>query len=97
MPTTSPKTPPKEPAPAYRLAQSELQDRDLDRLGKIHAGQIADVGALAAHDPRVVPELPRELTIPDVDGVDARGVIALQTIYHQLGAASYIDLPVIPE
>jgi hypothetical protein len=29
-------------------------------------------------------------------GVDAEGIAALQTVYHQPEYSSYIDLPVIP-
>jgi hypothetical protein len=29
-------------------------------------------------------------------GEDAAGISALQTVYHQIGYASYIDLPIIP-
>jgi hypothetical protein len=29
-------------------------------------------------------------------GEDARGIVAMQTIYHQTDYASYIDLPVMP-
>jgi uncharacterized protein len=43
------------------------------------------------------PENDRNLNTGHRIGEDAAGIPALQTIYHQAGYASYIDLPVIPE
>jgi hypothetical protein len=42
------------------------------------------------------PQFDRNLNTGHPIGKDAAGVPALQTIYHQVGCASYIDLPVIP-
>ena len=35
--------------------------------------EVAEVGALEHHDPRVLAQAAPELPVPDVDGVDARG------------------------
>lgn len=43
------------------------------------------------------PMFDRNLNTGNPIGTDARGVPALQTIYHQAGYASYIDLPVNPD
>jgi uncharacterized protein len=42
------------------------------------------------------PTYDRNLNTGNRIGEDAEGIPALQTIYHQSGYASYIDLPVIP-
>jgi putative CocE/NonD family hydrolase len=42
------------------------------------------------------PLFDRNMNTGNPIGVDAEGVIATQTIYHQENYASYIDLPVIP-
>jgi uncharacterized protein len=41
------------------------------------------------------PEYDRNMNTGNAVGEDARGIPALQSIYHQSGYASYIDLPVI--
>lgn len=43
------------------------------------------------------PQFDRNMNTGNPIGADARGVVALQTIYHEPGCASYIDLPVIAE
>jgi putative CocE/NonD family hydrolase len=43
------------------------------------------------------PTFDRNMNTGNTIGVDAEGLPALQTIYHQTGCVSYIDLPVIPE
>jgi predicted acyl esterase len=42
------------------------------------------------------PTFDRNLNTGNQVGEDAEGIPALQTIFHQNGQASYIDLPVIP-
>jgi predicted acyl esterase len=42
------------------------------------------------------PTFDRNLNTGHRIGEDAQGIPALQTIYHQSGQASYLDLPVIP-
>lgn len=42
------------------------------------------------------PQFDRNMNTGNPIGQDARGIPAMQTIYHQTGFASYIDLPVIP-
>jgi len=42
------------------------------------------------------PIYDRNMNTGNAIGVDAVGIPALQTIYHQKGYASYIDLPTIP-
>ncbi len=42
------------------------------------------------------PLFDRNMNTGNPIGVDAKGVVATQTIYHQENYASYIDLPVIP-
>lgn len=42
------------------------------------------------------PMFDRNMNTGNPIGEDARGIPATQTIYHQAGYASYIDLPVIP-
>jgi putative CocE/NonD family hydrolase len=42
------------------------------------------------------PTYDRNLNTGNVTGEDTEGIPALQTVYHQTGYASYIDLPVIP-
>lgn len=42
------------------------------------------------------PTFDRNMNTGNPVGVDAVGIPALQTIYHQAGYASYIDLPIIP-
>jgi putative CocE/NonD family hydrolase len=42
------------------------------------------------------PHFDRNLNTGNRIGVDSEGIPALQTVYHQTGYASYIDLPVIP-
>jgi putative CocE/NonD family hydrolase len=42
------------------------------------------------------PTFDRNMNTGNPIGVDAKGIPALQTIYHQAGYASYIDLPIIP-
>jgi putative CocE/NonD family hydrolase len=41
------------------------------------------------------PSYDRNMNTGNAVGIDAEGIPALQTIYHQTGHASYIDLPVI--
>jgi len=43
------------------------------------------------------PQFDRNMNTGNPVGEDAQGIPALQTIYHQPGYASYIDLPVIPK
>jgi putative CocE/NonD family hydrolase len=43
------------------------------------------------------PTYDRNMNTGNAIGEDTEGVPALQTIYHQSGYASYIDLPIIPE
>ncbi len=43
-----------------------------------------------------LPQFDRNMNTGNPIGQDARGIPALQTIYHEPGFASYIDLPVIP-
>lgn len=43
------------------------------------------------------PTFDRNMNTGNAVGEDAAGIIALQTVYHQAGHASYNDLPVIPE
>ena len=42
------------------------------------------------------PMFDRNMNTGNPIGEDARGIPAMQTVYHQSGFASYIDLPVIP-
>jgi len=42
------------------------------------------------------PTFDRNMNTGNAVGVDTEGIPAFQTIYHQTGNASYIDLPVIP-
>jgi putative CocE/NonD family hydrolase len=42
------------------------------------------------------PRFERNMNTGNPFGEDATGISAMQTIYHQSGYASYIDLPVIP-
>ena len=42
------------------------------------------------------PAFDRNMNTGNPIGADAKGIPALQTIYHQSGYASYIDMPVIP-
>ena len=42
------------------------------------------------------PTYDRNMNTGNPVGVDAKGIEARQTVYHQAGYASYIDLPVIP-
>ncbi len=42
------------------------------------------------------PTFDRNMNTGNPIGEDSEGITALQTIYHQSGCASYIDLPVIP-
>jgi uncharacterized protein len=42
------------------------------------------------------PTFDRNMNTGNSIGEDAKGIPALQTVYHQPGYASYIDLPVIP-
>jgi putative CocE/NonD family hydrolase len=42
------------------------------------------------------PQFDRNMDTGNPIGEDATGIPALQTVYHQTGYASYIDLPVIP-
>ncbi len=42
------------------------------------------------------PTFDRNMNTGNPVGVDAEGIQALQTIYHQTGYASYLDFPVIP-
>ena len=41
------------------------------------------------------PMFDRNMNTGNGIGEDARGIIARQTVYHQAGFASYIDLPVM--
>jgi putative CocE/NonD family hydrolase len=43
------------------------------------------------------PCFDRNMNTGDAVGINADGIPALQTIYHQSGFVSFIDLPVIPE
>jgi predicted acyl esterase len=43
------------------------------------------------------PLFDRNMNTGNPIGEDALGVVAMQTIYHQAGYASYIDLPVVPQ
>jgi putative CocE/NonD family hydrolase len=43
------------------------------------------------------PTFDRNMNTGNPIGEDARGLPAVQTVYHQSGHVSYIDLPVIPE
>jgi putative CocE/NonD family hydrolase len=43
------------------------------------------------------PLYDRNMNTGNPIGIDAQGIPAIQTIYHQSGYASYIDLPVIPD
>jgi putative CocE/NonD family hydrolase len=42
------------------------------------------------------PQFDRNMNTGNPIGEDAQGIVANQTIYHQSGYASYIDLPVMP-
>jgi putative CocE/NonD family hydrolase len=42
------------------------------------------------------PMFDRNMNTGNLIGEDAHGIIAQQTVYHQSGYASYLDLPVIP-
>lgn len=42
------------------------------------------------------PRFDRNMNTGNPFGEDAEGIPAMQTIFHQTGCASYIDLPVIP-
>ena len=42
------------------------------------------------------PCFDRNMNTGDALGVNSDGIPALQTVYHQNGYASYIDLPIIP-
>jgi hypothetical protein len=42
------------------------------------------------------PMFDRNMNTGNPIGEDVHGIAATQTVYHQLGTASYIDLPVIP-
>jgi putative CocE/NonD family hydrolase len=42
------------------------------------------------------PTFDRNMNTGNPIGQDARGIVAMQTIYHQTDYASYIDLPVMP-
>jgi putative CocE/NonD family hydrolase len=42
------------------------------------------------------PRFERNMNTGNPFGEDAQGIPAMQTIFHQSGHASYIDLPVIP-
>ena len=42
------------------------------------------------------PRVDRNMNTGNAFGVDAAGVPAVQTLYHDTGQESYIDLPVIP-
>ena len=42
------------------------------------------------------PMYDRNMNTGNPIGEDAEGIPAMQTVYHQRGCASYIDLPVIP-
>jgi putative CocE/NonD family hydrolase len=43
------------------------------------------------------PTYDRNMNTGNLIGLDMEGIPALQTVYHQTGYASYIDLPFIPE
>jgi len=43
------------------------------------------------------PTFDRNMNTGNPIGEDTAGISALQTVYHQAGYASYIDLPIIPE
>lgn len=43
------------------------------------------------------PRIDRNMNTGNPFGEDAKGIPAVQTIYHQSDYASYIDMPVIPE
>ena len=62
------------PPPPAGSSRSEMNDASMVTRsiasGNRSRARRTDVGALAAHDPRVVPELPRELAVADVDGID---------------------------
>jgi putative CocE/NonD family hydrolase len=42
------------------------------------------------------PRIDRNMNTGNAFGEDAEGIPAVQTIFHQDGQASYIDLPIIP-
>jgi putative CocE/NonD family hydrolase len=42
------------------------------------------------------PTFDRNMNTGNPIGEDAQGIPALQTVYHQAGHASYIDLPTMP-
>jgi putative CocE/NonD family hydrolase len=42
------------------------------------------------------PTYDRNLNTGNLTGEDSEGIPALQTVFHQTGYASYIDLPIIP-
>ena len=74
-----------------RHGQHELQGdeghidaREIDGVGHLFAGDIADVGALQVDDPSVGPQLPGELAVADVDRVDLFGAV----LQHAVGEAA---------
>src|SRR5207244_13261675 len=55
--------------------EARIASDDIDVLGNVLAGQVARLQPFVDNDARVLAELPRELAVPDIDGVDALGAL----------------------
>ena len=73
-----------------------VADHQVDRLGHLLRRQATGVGALQHHDPAVLPQLPGELAVADVDGEGADDVAAealdtslLLYLDHGLNASTF--------
>jgi hypothetical protein len=52
--------------------EGNIDDDEIDRLGKIAGLEMAQVESLLRDDARIAPELPRELICADIVGIDLR-------------------------
>ena len=54
-------------------------------------GQMARIGAFQHHDARIVAQLPRQLAVADIDGIDLRGAVGQQHVGEAAGRGADID------
>jgi hypothetical protein len=63
----------------------------IDRLGNVGAGQMARVEPFADNDAAVLPQLPCELAMPDIDGINPLGAARQQHIGETAGRRSDVE------
>jgi hypothetical protein len=68
-----------------------VDDDEVDGLGKVRRGEVADVETLPRGDTLVAAELPRELVRPDVIGVDLRGTALKDAVGEAAGGGPGIE------